>query len=959
MNRGRRISLPRRFVAMMLLFIAAVIAAAAALIAFNQYRQHQYIRHTEDIKSKQTQIKQIDASLNQIFFRARGYFAFKTKDEYDQIFAAKAELEKALQSFRQMKLDDAETELADTVEKFKNDYFATTLPNNVKTLEANGSLGTASSSQSGGSATGTFTQSLNDMLKYTATFSAENDLKLQQQLDELRKQLAANDYWFVAYMMAVMLLVTAVIAVAARNVGRPLEELTEQAERITQGETVKVTVIQGNNEIGSLTRAFDMMLKKLHAKEEELTAQNEELIAQQDELQSQQDELQQTMRKMELNELLLQRRNALIQAMTNTLDKQKLLNSIISHLVEIGGADKGMIVLLGDRKEYASYGVSDKGAAQLIEQLEHGVLQRLEDGKHAFTIERPAYLYERGYHTNDREQAFDLFQPVFSAAGDVIAVLAMTRIGSPLTEQELDDAESTAKQIALALEKLGSYEETERQRQLTQDIMNTINTGVQMVGEDGHMHHVNETLCDMIGCDSVGTLLGADIGTFFRMLEGNVQHHDRLVKFMIDSMDERSLRQQYVYEIAGRNRRIIQLFSEPLSRDGGRIGTVFVHRDITKEYEVDQMKSEFVSTVSHELRTPLSSVLGFAELLLNRELTPERQRKYVATIHQEATRLTKLINDFLDVQRMEAGKQTYDWQQLELAPLITETIELHREHAASQGCAIHFAAEGGAAGQAYGDADKIRQVLTNLFSNAIKYSPKGGDIDVSLKQAGNDWIVGVKDHGLGIPADAIPRLFTKFYRIDNSDRREIGGTGLGLSIVKEIMKAHGGEVSVASSFGSGSLFELRFPMVLADSRSEAAAGAAPQEVQANGRKTVVLIEDDSSLTELLSQELRDNGFRVLAFAKGQEALQAIKSVIPDAVVVDIMLHHSMDGWTIMKELKKDPRLAHIPIFVSTALEERETGLTLGAEVYLIKPYPPRELSRVIHESLERERGLNG
>ncbi|MBO9604615.1 MAG: response regulator [Paenibacillaceae bacterium] len=948
MSSGRRISLPRRFVAMMLLFIVAIIVAAAVLIAFNQFRQQQYITDTDDIKAKQVQIKQIDATLNQIFFRARGYFAFKSKDEYDQIFAAKAELEKALQSFRQTKMSEDERKLVDTVEQFKNDYFATTLPNYVKTMEASGTLSTSTN------VTGTFTQSLNDMLKYTATFSSQNDLKLQQQLDELRRQLANNDYWFVAYIMMVMLLVTAVIAVAARNIGRPLEQLTGQAERITQGETVKVTVIDSNNEIGSLTRAFDTMLKKLHAKEEELTVQNEELLAQQDELQSQQDELQQTMRKMELNELLLQRRNALIQAMTNTLDKQKLLNSIISHLVEIGGADKGMIVLLGDNKQYASYGVSGKGAAQLLEQLEHDVLHRLEESKRTFTIARPAYLYERGYHAHDREQAYDLFQPVLSTGGDVIAVLAMTRIGNPLTEQEMNDAESTAQQIALALEKLGMYEETERQRQLTQDIMNTINTGVQMVGSDGLMHHVNETLCDLIGCDSVDTLLGAEIGMFFRMLESNVQHHDRLVKFMIDSMDDRSLRQQYVYEIAGRDRRIVQLFAEPLTRDGDRMGTVFVHRDITREYEVDQMKSEFVSTVSHELRTPLSSVLGFAELLLNRELKPERQRKYVATIHQEATRLTKLINDFLDVQRMEAGKQTYDWQQLELAPLIAETIELHREHAASLGCSIGFAVEGDDSGHVYGDADKIRQVLTNLFSNAIKYSPKGGDIEISLKRAGDYWIVGVTDHGLGIPAEAIPRLFTKFYRIDNSDRREIGGTGLGLSIVKEIMKAHSGDVTVSSTFGSGSRFELHFPVVLADSRSEAAAGAAPHEVQGHGRKTVVLIEDDSSLTELLSQELRDNGFRVLPFSKGQEALQAIKSVIPDAVVVDIMLHHSMDGWSIMKELKKDPRLAHIPIFVSTALEEKETGLTLGAEVYLIKPYPPRELSRVIHESLERE-----
>jgi CheY-like chemotaxis protein len=214
------------------------------------------------------------------------------------------------------------------------------------------------------------------------------------------------------------------------------------------------------------------------------------------------------------------------------------------------------------------------------------------------------------------------------------------------------------------------------------------------------------------------------------------------------------------------------------------------------------------------------------------------------------------------------------------------------------------------------------------------------------------------DEGLGIPAEAIPNLFAKFYRIDNSDRRKIGGTGLGLAIVKEIMKAHGGDVQVKSELGAGSTFTVSFPLALeqnADSKEEPEEGGKSQA-------HIVLVEDDLSLASLFKEELKDNGFFVTHYTDGERAIEGIFIKLPDAVVVDIMLENSIDGWSIIKKLKANPTTENIPIFISTATDEKEKGHNFGAAGYLTKPFQLSRLSNYILQVLletEREGQIMG
>ena len=232
-----------------------------------------------------------------------------------------------------------------------------------------------------------------------------------------------------------------------------------------------------------------------------------------------------------------------------------------------------------------------------------------------------------------------------------------------------------------------------------------------------------------------------------------------------------------------------------------------VAHDITQRKEVERMKSEFVATVSHELRTPLAALHGFAELMLERDYPPEKRREFLSIIHGESRRLAKLINDFLDLQRIESGRQELHLEPLPLAPLVRDSVALF---AGSSAHRFHVEVEEGLP-DVLGDAGSLRQVLANLLSNAVKYSPGGGDVHVRVVATAERAHVAVADQGLGIPADAIPRLFTKFFRVDSPEARGIRGTGLGLALVKQLVELQAGSVWAESVLGQGSTFYFSVP----------------------------------------------------------------------------------------------------------------------------------------------------
>lgn len=254
--------------------------------------------------------------------------------------------------------------------------------------------------------------------------------------------------------------------------------------------------------------------------------------------------------------------------------------------------------------------------------------------------------------------------------------------------------------------------------------------------------------------------------------------------------------------------------------------------DISERKEMERLKDELVSTVSHELRTPLTSLRGFTELMLKRNFSSEKQREFLGIIHRESLRLTELINDFLDLQRIESGRQKYDFEARELTPLLNETISVFNQGLGKHNLRLTVPTS---LPLVHVDTARLQQVMMNLLSNALKFSPQGGRITVGARLEDDVVKVWVTDQGVGIPPEALPNLFHRFFRVDNQDTRSIGGTGLGLALVKEIVKAHGGRIWVESTVGVGSTFFFTLP--IADAVMESRPTPVPMQTHEPIRET--------------------------------------------------------------------------------------------------------------------------
>jgi signal transduction histidine kinase/CheY-like chemotaxis protein len=341
-------------------------------------------------------------------------------------------------------------------------------------------------------------------------------------------------------------------------------------------------------------------------------------------------------------------------------------------------------------------------------------------------------------------------------------------------------------------------------------------------------------------------------------------------------------------------------------------------------------KSEFLASMSHELRTPLNAVIGFSEVLIDRmfgELN-ERQDEYVHDIWNSGKHLLELLNEILDLSKVEAGQMILEPSTFRVQHALEYTVSLTRERAAQHG--ISVSVEIGDDVDTI-DADELRfkQVLLNLLSNAVKFTPDGGSVEVRAQRVDHELAVTVSDTGVGVPPEDRERIFESFQQGGRGVARE-EGTGLGLTLTRRIVELFGGRLWLESEVGVGSTFGFAVPL-----RSGAAVVAEPEAPQ-SARQTVLLVDDDRASLDLMTAYLANWDLRLERATDGVEGLRLTQELRPAAVVLDIRLPR-LDGWQVLHSLREDPQTADIPIIVASVVDERARGLAQGASAYLRKP----------------------
>ncbi|MCW2811968.1 MAG: putative two-component hybrid sensor and regulator [Friedmanniella sp.] len=370
-----------------------------------------------------------------------------------------------------------------------------------------------------------------------------------------------------------------------------------------------------------------------------------------------------------------------------------------------------------------------------------------------------------------------------------------------------------------------------------------------------------------------------------------------------------------------------------------------LERKSAELHVASQHKSEFLASMSHELRTPLNAVIGFSEVLLERMFGDlnERQEEYLQDILNSGKHLLELLNEILDLSKVEAGRMELEPSEFAVRTVIEHAIALVRERAALHDITITLDIDP-TLDLIESDELRFKQVMVNLLSNAVKFTPDGGRVVVVAGYSGQRLSVTVADNGIGIPPEDQDRIFDSFQQGRRGASRE-EGTGLGLTLSRRIVTLMGGVMTLQTEVGVGSTFGFTVPIrgLEADADAGVSAGAGPM---------VVVVDDDRTSFDLVSAYLDGHGVRVVGARTGQEGLETIRRLQPAAAVLDLRLP-GMDGWQVLEGLRSDPVTQSIPVIIASILDERSRGLAAGASEYLVKPVGREELL----DALRRVRAL--
>lgn len=498
------------------------------------------------------------------------------------------------------------------------------------------------------------------------------------------------------------------------------------------------------------------------------------------------------------------------------------------------------------------------------------------------------------------------------------------------------------------------HERTTQLRSLAAERERTLESvadGIYGVDLDGRVTFMNTAAARTLGA-SAADLVGRDAHATFhaRIEEGSLhlEEHCYIAEALRAGLTTTA--EQDVYRCLDGKEVPVEVTASPL-RDEDRIrGAVVAFRDITERREMERIKDEFVSVVSHELRTPLTAIRGALGILDSDAtvISPEQTARMVQVALRSSERLGRLVDDILDVERLDAGTTRLELTEHYVDALVAAAVDQVSVMADEAGVALRAA---GSPEIVHADGERVVQALTNLLGNAVRFSPRGGTVRVTATPVGDLVEVRVDDEGRGIPPDKLEAVFRRFEQVDASDTRERGGSGLGLAIARSIVEGHGGRLwAVSDGDGHGSSFRLTLRRVAP--RVTAAAGEPPGETSAATH--VVVVDDDPYVVQVLRTILEERGYGVVGVTDGRAALEAVEEAQPAAIVLDLAMPDT-SGADVLSRLRSSAATAEVPVVVVSGTRPADAQESAAlADGWLVKPVEPRRLVSTVRDVIRRQ-----
>jgi PAS domain S-box-containing protein len=511
-----------------------------------------------------------------------------------------------------------------------------------------------------------------------------------------------------------------------------------------------------------------------------------------------------------------------------------------------------------------------------------------------------------------------------------------------------------ASQAAIAIENARLFTAARHQTQYFEDLVQNSPVAIVTLDLDHNVVSCNPAFEQMYGyaqTEVVGRNLDELITTEATRSEAVAYTEQALERRPVKVISQRRRKDGSVVDV--------EVLGVPVIVDGQRVGLMALYHDITELLAARRQaeaastaKSQFLASMSHELRTPLNAIIGYSEMLQEEvaELGQTALAPDLEKIHTAGRHLLALINDILDLSKIEAGKIELYLEPFDVHRMLQDVTTTVRPLVEKNANRLEVE-EAGDLGTMHADLTKVRQVLLNLLSNACKFTERGTvALAASRERDGSDrdWMVfRVADSGIGMTPQQMARLFEAFSQADASTSRHYGGTGLGLAISRRFCQMLGGDITVTSAPGAGSTFTVRVPATVAERRAEAAPRAETAPAGGPGLAgTVLVVDDDPASRGLLTRYLVKEGFRVVEAADGAAALRRAAESRPHVITLDVLMP-GMDGWAVLTALKADPALADIPVVMLSVVDEKRVGFALGASEFLTKPIERERLVAVL------------